>query len=321
MTTVAVVAVAALALSLVATPLAMALARRTGILDHPGPLKPHAAPVPYLGGVAVFVGAMPGVVIGRPVVLAPLAMALALGVADDVSHLPPWFRLAGATVIGVVVVAVVPTHLASALGALLVVAVTVLLINGVNLLDGLDALAAGVTAAACGAFALLLHGATRDMAVAFAFSLVGFLAYNRPPARVYLGDGGAYLLGTALAVMVARAWAPGVRYPVGVASLLLVALPSAEVAFTVVRRLRGRRALAEGDRGHSYDRLVARGVPAGVVSLVYITAQVVLGGVALVVSVPRSVIPAVTAAVAVAVALTLAGAGGGVLTPEGEAGP
>jgi UDP-GlcNAc:undecaprenyl-phosphate GlcNAc-1-phosphate transferase len=321
MRTVVVVALVAFALALVTTPVAMAVARRTGIVDRPGPLKRHGAPVPYLGGVAVFVAAAYGVLVGQPLVLAPLTMALALGVADDVGDLPPWFRLAGAVVIGVVVALVVPTHLPRALGPLLVVAVTVLLINGVNLLDGLDGLAGGVTAAACGAFALLLHGAARDLAVGFTFALVGFLAYNRPPARVYLGDGGAYLLGTALAVMVARAWGSGVRPSIGVAGLLLVAIPSAEVAFTVVRRLRGGRALAAGDRGHSYDRLAARGVPVGVVALGFIAAQVVLGGLALAVSRPKSIVPGVMAVVGVAVVLVAAGAGAGVLTPEGEAGP
>jgi UDP-GlcNAc:undecaprenyl-phosphate GlcNAc-1-phosphate transferase len=315
-TTPLLVAAVALALSLVATPLAMAVARRTGVVDRPGPLKRHTEDVPYLGGVAVFAAAAVGAFVGRPIVLAPLAMALALGVIDDVIDVSPWARLAGAVVVGATVAAAVPTHIGGPLGPVAVVAVTVVLLNGVNLLDGLDALAGGVVAAGCGAFALLLHGAARDLATAFAFALVGFLAYNRPPARVYLGDGGAYLLGTALAILVALAWAPGVRVPVGVASTLLVAIPSAELSFTVVRRLRGGRSLVAGDRGHTYDRVTARGVPAGMVSLGYVAAEVVLGAVALVVSVPRSVVPAVVAVVVVAVGLVVAAAMSGVLTPE-----
>ena len=83
------------------------------------------------------------------------------------------------------------------------------MINGVNLIDGLDMLAGGVAAVAAGGFAVILHGSGRQLAIALAASLLGFLVYNRPPARVYLGDGGAYLLGTGLTVLVAESWAPG----------------------------------------------------------------------------------------------------------------
>ncbi len=65
-----------------------------------------------------------------------------------------------------------------------------------NLIDGLDMLASGVVTAAAVGFAAVLHGPGRQLAVALGASLIGFLTFNRPPARVYLGDGGAYLLGT-----------------------------------------------------------------------------------------------------------------------------
>ena len=62
-------------------------------------------------------------------------------------------------------------------------------------------------------------------------------------------------------MLLGLAWAPGCTTTVGVAAFALVALPAAEVAFAVVRRLRGRRSLLAGDRGHPYDRLVDRGWP------------------------------------------------------------
>ena len=148
------------------------------------------------------------------------------------------------------------------LAVVLVVAVTVLLINGVNLMDGLDMLAGGVAAVAALAFAVLLRGPGRQLAVALAAALAGFLVFNRPPARVYLGDGGSYLLGTALAVLLAR---PGPR-----TSPSTVGVGGTRPGGRARRRAGLRRGppAAGPDRpcwpataGHPYDRLVAAAGP------------------------------------------------------------
>jgi UDP-GlcNAc:undecaprenyl-phosphate GlcNAc-1-phosphate transferase len=206
-----VVAVVSLAVSLAATPAAAAAAMRLGVVDRPGLLKLQSTPVPYLGGIGVLAGLLVGAAVSRPLLVVPLVAATALGTADDVADLKPWIRLAGQIVIGIVVAAVIPTRLDRPLGFVLVTVVTVLLINGTNLIDGLDALASGVAAAAGGALALVLHGDPRMFACCLAVSALGFLFYNRPPARVYLGDGGAYLIGTAFAVLLA--WGVGQRSP------------------------------------------------------------------------------------------------------------
>jgi UDP-GlcNAc:undecaprenyl-phosphate/decaprenyl-phosphate GlcNAc-1-phosphate transferase len=307
---------AALAVALVLTPLAMAVARRAGIVDRPGPLKPQAAPIPYLGGVAVFGAALVGMAVGHPVVIAPLAGAVVLGVLDDRFDLPAMARLAGQLAIGVGIAVVVPTTIGGAGGGAVVALVAVLLMNGVNFLDGLDALAAGVVAVACVAFAVMLHGGGRDLAVALAAALVGFLVYNRPPARVYLGDAGAYLLGATLALLLATAWAPRTRAALGVASLAVVAIPVAEVAFAVVRRLRARSSLLAGDRGHPYDRLTARGWPRPSVSALYIAVELVLAAAAVVASKAAGLGPAVIVAVVTAVALVAGAAAAGGLVPD-----
>ena len=314
--TLVVLAVAAFAVTAALTPVAIAVATRTGIMDRPGDLKEQTRPVPYLGGVAVLAGLLVGVVTGRPSVAVPLAAACALGVADDRFDLPPAVRVAGEVVVGVAVVVTCPVHLPGVLGALALVAVTLLLVNGVNLMDGLDMLAGGTVAVAGVGFAAVLVGSGRQSAVALAAALVGFLLYNRPPARIYLGDGGAYLLGTALAVLLAAAWAPGATTPVGIAALALVALPAAEVAFAVVRRLRGRTSLAQGDRRHPYDLLVARGWPRPSASAAYIAAEA-LAALPAVVAVRVGSVP-VAVAVDLVTALALVAAAGavGALSPE-----
>ena len=321
MTSLVVVGLVAFAAALAATPVAMAVARRTGVVDRPAPLKPQRAPVPYLGGTAVFLGAIVGGAVGRPLLLLPLGLVLVLGVADDAVPLPPLARLAGQLAIGGLVAAIVPTHLPGALGPVLVVAVTVLLINGVNMIDGLDTLAGGTSAVAAVAFASLLRADGRDLALGLACALAGFLLYNRPPARIYLGDGGSYLLGTALAILVASAWAPGVRTATGIAGLVVVAVPAAEVLFAVVRRLRSRRSLVLGDRGHPYDRLVAKGWPALGASMAYVGAEIVLVALALAVAPAAGSGPALVAALATAVVLVAAAALAGSLVPDRHPGP
>jgi UDP-GlcNAc:undecaprenyl-phosphate/decaprenyl-phosphate GlcNAc-1-phosphate transferase len=271
-----VVGIAALVVTAAAVPLCIAAARRWDVLDRPGPLKSQRGPVPYLGGVAVFCGAVVGALASRPIVLAPITMALALGVADDKFALPARYRLAGQLAIGLVVALVVPLHIRGGIGVPLLLVASVVLINGFNMLDGLDMLAGGVGAVAAAGFAILLLNSGRVLAVALAGSLLAFLWYNRPPARIYLGDGGSYLIGTTSAVLLAYAWGAGVTTATGVVSLAVLAVPVAEVACAVVRRWRGHGSLLAGDRRHPYDLLVANGWSALAASGAYVAAQGVI---------------------------------------------
>jgi UDP-N-acetylmuramyl pentapeptide phosphotransferase/UDP-N-acetylglucosamine-1-phosphate transferase len=266
----ALVGVASFLLTAVATPICIVVARRTGIMDVGGPLKNQTDPVPYLGGVAVFVGLTVGFSADRPIELLPMAGALTVGVADDRFDLSPHVRLVAQVALGVVIAGTTPVHLPGWLGWPLIVAVTVLLINGFNLLDGLDMLAAGVGALAAVGFAVLTHGPDRLAAVSLAGALLAFLLYNRPPARIYLGDGGSYLVGAGAALLVARTWGPGMATSTGVVALALVAIPVAEVSCALVRRRRSGLSIAAGDRGHPYDRLVDRGWTRPAASAAYI---------------------------------------------------
>jgi hypothetical protein len=166
-------AAVAFAVTAAVTPLMTIVARRTGIVDRPGALKVHEQAVPYLGGVAVFAGLA---VSGRAAVLVPCALALALGVWDDARGVAPLARFLLEIPVGVAVAVAVPTRLPGPLGPALVVVATVALINAVNMLDGIDALAAGVGLAAAAGFAFL-H---LRPAAALAGALAGFLLRNRP---------------------------------------------------------------------------------------------------------------------------------------------
>jgi UDP-N-acetylmuramyl pentapeptide phosphotransferase/UDP-N-acetylglucosamine-1-phosphate transferase len=250
--------IVAFGVAVVATPIAMWVARRVGFVNEPGRLKVHARPVPYLGGLAVLVALAGPVVAARPSLLVPLVLAALLGLADDATDVPPPVRIGAELVIGVAAAWVAAPHAAGYV--VLGVVVVVVLVNAVNFLDGLDGLASSVAAlGAVGSF-VVLSGWSATLAIALVGALVGFLVWNAPPAKVHLGDSGSYLIGTALALLFLAA-APR-DAPVVSAAFLFVGVPVADTAVAIVRRLRAHRPLMQGDRGHVYDQLVDRGWPA-----------------------------------------------------------
>jgi len=271
-----IIGVAACGVSLVATPLAARLATRLQLVDHPGALKPQSSATPYLGGVAVGLGVVVGVASYRPVLLIPLVMALAIGTADDVRPLPPILRLAAELVTAVVVATTMSTRFPSWISFVLIVLATIVLINGFNLIDGLDALCGSVTLAGAVGFAIIIDSHGRYLAVALAGAIAAFLVFNRAPARIYLGDGGSYLIGTTVAILLALCWSPSAPLHTGIGALALVVLPAAELGFAIIRRWRAGTSLLTGDRDHPYDQLVRRGWTTTQAVAAYATAALVL---------------------------------------------
>jgi UDP-GlcNAc:undecaprenyl-phosphate/decaprenyl-phosphate GlcNAc-1-phosphate transferase len=288
--------IVAFVVTAVAAPIAARVGRRFGLVDRPGLLKVQDRPVPYLGGLAVFAGVVPAMAVERPVLIVPLGLSLALGLADDIKGPPPATRLGLAAVIGVIAAWVLPAR--DLPGALVTVVLVIGLLNAVNLLDGLDGLASGVCLVSAVGFALVLDDEFYVLALALAGSLAGFLVWNRPSARIYLGDGGSYLVGSALALLLAASFNEGESTAVASAGVLFLAVPVADMAVAVVRRLRARRPLLYGDRGHIYDQLVGRGWGLLAIIGAFTFAQGVLVGVGV-------AIAGLPAGVAVAVASTL----------------
>jgi UDP-GlcNAc:undecaprenyl-phosphate GlcNAc-1-phosphate transferase len=295
--------IVAFVVAVITTPAAAWLATRVGLVDHPGPLKVHARPIPYLGGLAVLVALIGPVAGARPSMLVPLVLACLLGVADDATDLSPLLRLAVEIGIGIAVAWVMAPHTFGYIA--LSVAVVLVLVNAVNLLDGLDGLAAGVVAVGAFGFFVVLSGSSATLALALYGALAGFLVWNAPPARVYLGDAGSYLLGTALAMLFVSA----AQYPAAQVSsaLLFVGVPVADTAVAIVRRMRARTPLLRGDRGHVYDQLVDRGWSPKVAVVACVGAQAVLTavgiGVANLTGGPAVCVAALSVAVVGAVAL------------------
>lgn len=249
----------AFALALTLTPAARRAGAAVGLVDDPAgdELKIHSRPVPLLGGAAVVAAALLALALTghQPpmAVVAAVAIALAGGLVDDVRPLTPLGQLGLQIAPGVVLlVGRIDFAGLETLGPLAVVLLVVAGANGVNFLDGQDGLAGGLAAIAClGLAAVAPDG--RSLGLAVAGALAAFLLWNRTPARIFLGNGGALALGTILAVLAIRAIdTDGWR---GVfAATLCLAVFAFELAFTVARRL-GTRSLSVADRLHSYDLL------------------------------------------------------------------
>jgi UDP-GlcNAc:undecaprenyl-phosphate/decaprenyl-phosphate GlcNAc-1-phosphate transferase len=301
----AVILVGSLALSLVLVPVALAVALRFSLFDHPGPAKSHSEAVPYLGGAAIVVSFALVVVVGNvvdppPSGLDQLASFLGIGVllaivglVDDLGKgLSPLLRLvieAGAGV-GVWWLGITP-HLAGVpkpVDALVTVLWVVGITNAFNLLDNMDGLSAGVAViAALAVFGVALlqqRYLVSALALALAGCAAGFLRANFHPAKIYMGDAGSLFLGFILAVLLLklRANAP-TRVPLAV----ILAIPGVAIFDTTlvtVSRMAHRISPFQGGQDHTSHRLVRLGLSVPVAVTTIYAAGVVLAGAALLMS-------------------------------------
>jgi len=253
------------------------------MVDRPGALKVQSTPVAYLGGVAVFAGVFGALATTTPRLLIPLALALLLGLFDDRLDLAPRIRVLGEAVIALIGGALVPAG-SGAIGVAITAVLILGLLNAVNLLDGLDGLASGVCSASAIGFAFISEDLRLEdpklLALSLLGALIGFLIFNRPPAQIYLGDAGAYLVGVALAILAALSLSSGEGTSTSVAIWaalpLIVAVPILDTLVAIVRRLRAGNPIFSGDRSHIYDQLCDRGIPAKRVLVIMVLAQLVL---------------------------------------------
>ncbi len=224
---------------------------RSGFVDVPDDeLKTHSGrPVP-LGGVAVYVALHSGLAVMGEFdigLLAGSTVVLILGLADDRLSLSPIIRLV--VVSGAALATALLRPDPSLAGAIGFTVAVLIVVNAINLFDGLDGLVAiSATLTSLGLAAVFWSWPPLVLGAA----LLGFYLWNRPPARLYLGDNGAYLIGLSLVWLAYAGAESGWEILVGLA---LVGVPLIDMAATIFRRYRSSDPLFEGDRDHSYDRL------------------------------------------------------------------
>lgn len=324
--TVFLAALTSFALAFLASPPLRKVALRIRATDLPGTRHIHRVPVPFLGGTAVFIGfAVAVLVFGRldmatSGLLAGGAVVFGVGLLDDVHELRPVQKLIG-QVAGVSLLVVCGGRIeviTSPLGGMLdagwlsvpaTFAWVLLLINVVNLTDGVDGAATGICAVTAGTILAvsLMRGRveTAVLSAALMGAALGFLPFNLHPARMFLGDSGALFAGYAVASIstVGAIKAPTVL-AVGV-PLLVLGLPLADAAAVVIERARRGKSVFVGDRRHLHHILLDRGFSQGQISALYVCVSVLGGGLAVILSTSRESGPIATAALVIAVSLAV----------------
>lgn len=276
----------ALVVSFLASPIVKTFAYKVGAVDVPKDnRRMHHVPIPRLGGLAIFLGFIVSILLFAEMtdqfrsILLGAVIIVVLGVVDDITPLPAKFKfliqIAAALIPalnGVVIHVLSNPNLLSEnpywdMGALSI-PITVLWIvaitNAVNLIDGLDGLAIGVSAiSATTVLVISLLVSEVQVAVVMAAlvgACVGFMPYNINPAKMFMGDTGATFLGYILACMsvegLFKSWAI-ISFAV---PFLILGLPIFDTAFAFIRRIAHGQSPMQADRSHIHHRLIDMGL-------------------------------------------------------------
>jgi UDP-GlcNAc:undecaprenyl-phosphate GlcNAc-1-phosphate transferase len=269
----------------VLTPLVRLIALRLNVVDAPSEShKTHKSPVPYLGGVAMIIGvctitygaifysgATEALGIATTVLLPAVFLGL-VGLIDDVRKLAPWPRFIVQNGVGLLIagVLVATRTLGTPSGNLLLdVAITMIWIvgisNAINFFDNVDGGASGAVAiASFFLFILAIQGSQffiAALALVLSGATVGFLLWNKPPARIYMGDAGALFLGVLISTLAIRFDPNPIYLSASFAvPILILAVPILDTSVAVLSRLRRGISPFQGGQDHLSHRLMRGGL-------------------------------------------------------------
>ncbi|MGQ9475985.1 MAG: glycosyltransferase family 4 protein [Actinomycetota bacterium] len=291
-----------LLLALLLTPAARRWAVKLGAVDMPHDRKVHENPTPTLGGLAILVAVVFSILAGkalarvfpslaRPVgmsdalssyqllgIIVAASLVAVLGAVDDMRRLSPWMKLAGQVAASLVLISfgveintvalprgnVLDLSASPLLSILLTVIWMVAFTNIINLIDGLDGLAAGVCTISAAAFFFYGTRIGGDpntlqatvVSVAVAGACLGFLRHNFHPASIFMGDSGAMFLGFILGAVSIQ----GILKRTAVATLftplIILAVPIADTGLAILRRVRRGKPFHYADKEHIHHRLL-----------------------------------------------------------------
>lgn len=283
---------ASLGLSLLFTPLMIKIARGLRIFSMPGKRRVHTKPVPFLGSIAIYVSfficlfiafqAYPQTKISFSHEIKGLFIAgtliLLLGLWDDLKNIKPLLKLIGQVAAGLILfnfgfrigvftnpATGAETQVPIILSALFTIIWVVGLMNAMNLIDGLDGLAAGLSAIVC--FTLLLIALYLDNFITalilaiLAGSALGFLKYNFHPAKIFLGDSGSMFLGLVLAATILiKSQYKSAAAVVLLAPITALSIPIYDTFMAIIRRGRKIDSIFIADKKHLHHRLLEFGL-------------------------------------------------------------
>ena len=269
--------VVALSFALAGTPVVRSLARRIGFLDRPAGRKLQKAPIPLMGGLAIYAGVVVAILILGQSYLPELASILIgatvvslLGLWDDRVELPALAKLAGQLLAaGGLVLAGVQVRLGFLppwVNVILTIAWITGISNAINFLDNMDGLAGGVSAVAA-AFLMVIAAMNGQYLVSsFAAAVfgasLGFLFFNSNPATIFMGDAGSLFLGFTLAALGIKLRFPdNINIVTWMVPVLVMGVPIFDTALVIISRLRRRvNPFTTAGKDHTSHRLVRRGL-------------------------------------------------------------
>ncbi|HWI47721.1 MAG TPA: MraY family glycosyltransferase [Rummeliibacillus sp.] len=272
--------VVAFVASILLTPLVKRLAYRIGAVDKPNYRKVHDHIMPRLGGLAIFLAFLIGVVVARPMdgsmiaILIGSFVIIVTGVLDDMLEISPKAKLVGQTIAAVIVIFFGDVridsinlpfggelnfgYLSIPLTLIWIIGIT----NAINLIDGLDGLASGVSTIALITLATMafIMGNTfvLVMALIVAASTCGFLFYNFHPAKIFMGDTGALFLGFMISVLALLGF-KNVTFISLVIPIIMLGVPISDTFFAILRRLLNKQPPFSPDKSHLHHRLMSIG--------------------------------------------------------------
>lgn len=273
--------------SLAFVPLLKKVAFKFRCYDDPSgdALKIHQKPIPYLGGLGVFIGFGAGLAMARILhqisglqslgLLVGSVVILFLGFWDDLK----WKKfgnpilklfcqfLAGTVIVLILIKIGVNFHFSiyPLLAAVIAGFYIIGSMNALNMQDGMDGLAGGITAISLIGFAILSIIQSNVFSLTISLSLLGgiisFLIYNWHPASIFMGDNGSHFLGFLLAILaITFSGHPLYNLKQFIGPILIIGLPVFDAAWAIIRRLSQGHSPFYGDRGHLYDRLHLKGL-------------------------------------------------------------
>lgn len=267
------------------TPIVRLIAIQLNVVDSPSEShKTHKQPVPYLGGVAIVVGVCVVTYLAiiqfqqwdalglASNVLIPAVSIGVLGLIDDIKKLQPWPRFIAQNLVGFVIASILISTKTlgspsgnSVVDLLITMFWLVGITNSINFFDNVDGGASGtITISSFFLFLLAFQGGQYSIAalsLVLAGATTGFLLWNRPPARIYMGDAGALFLGLLIATLALRFDPNPIFLSASFAiPILLLAIPILDTSVAVISRIRRGLSPFQGGQDHLSHRLIRSGL-------------------------------------------------------------
>ncbi len=276
-----IMAVLALVISLVLVPFVAKLAVKLGAVDKPNARKVHTKLMPRMGGLAIYLSFFAVLFLSHELTQEHIGLFVGgtvlvlVGIVDDIKDIPAKVKLLGQIAAACIVVlsgvrvefmtnfilgGMFPLYIFSAPFTVLWI---VAIINAVNLIDGLDGLAAGTSIIAATTMAISGYATGQTEMASIALILIGaalgFLKYNFHPAKIFMGDTGSMFLGYNLAVLAVMGFTKSFTLLSLVTPILVLAIPILDTVFAIIRRKMNNKPIFKPDKNHLHHCLLNYG--------------------------------------------------------------